>query len=374
VRWEGHDRGDRKQPWFARTTAGAGLRSDTADADAAQIRGGKYEAVGRWLGGEGSPLEGLAIAIYPQGSMAMGLTVRPYGRLEHDLDLIFEIERININPLQLHDIVDARLRENELYAARLVTPAPARCLRLSYAGDFHLDIVPSRKNPTLGKTAIEVPDRELKCWMPNDPLGYQALFEQRCVTLAIMEKAEPRPVPGLVPSEQKPPLKRAVQLIKRHRDVIYATAPGTPGSILLTTMAATFYNGEVSVVHALVGVLVRIENALRAAWPMRIWVPNPTNSREDLCAKFSDEQYARFVQWLTGFNDQVRKLIDARGLDQIASILKILFGEKVTISVVKSYMQKLDEARKARQLRYTSGGLSVGSGIVAPSHVFHGDK
>jgi hypothetical protein len=142
--------------------------------------------------------------------------------------------------------------------------------------------------------------------MPNDPLAYQAWFEQRCVTLAIMEKAEPRPVPGLVPSEQKPPLKRAVQLIKRHRDIIYAAGPGTPSSILLTTMAATFYNGEVRVVHALVGVLARIENALRSAWPRRICAPNPTNSREDLCAKFSDEQYARFVHWVTGLNDQVR--------------------------------------------------------------------
>jgi hypothetical protein len=243
-------------------------------------------------------------------------------------------------------------------------------------GRFHLDIVPSRKNPTLGKTAIEVPDRGLKCWMPNDPLAYQALFEQRCATLAIMEKAEPRPVPDLVPSEQKPPLKRVVQLIKRHRDIIYAAGPGTPSSILLTTMAATFYSGEVSVVHALIGVLARIENALQSTYPNRIWVPNPTNSSEDLCARFSDEQYARFVQWLAGFTGQVRKLIDARGggLDQIASILKILFGEKVTFSVVTSYVQKLDEARKDRQLRYTSGGLSVGSGILAPSHVFHGDK
>jgi hypothetical protein len=54
----------------------------------------------------------------------------------NDLDLIFEIERIDIGPLQLHNIVDARLKKNELYAARLVNPAPARCLRLSYAGDF----------------------------------------------------------------------------------------------------------------------------------------------------------------------------------------------------------------------------------------------
>ncbi len=81
----------------------------------------------------------------------------------------------------------------------------------------------------------------------------------------------------------------------------------------------------------------------------------------------------QFVQWVVGFNDQVRKLIEAHGLDKVASMLKVLFGEKVTVAVVKSYMEKLDEARKSRQLRYGSVGLSVGSGTLAPRHVFHGD-
>src|SRR5271156_3138963 len=62
----------------------------------------KYEAIGRWLGGEGSPLGRLATAIYPQGSMAMGLTVRPRENGQHDLDLIFEVERVELSPMQLY--------------------------------------------------------------------------------------------------------------------------------------------------------------------------------------------------------------------------------------------------------------------------------
>lgn len=333
----------------------------------------KYQAVGRWLGGEGSPLEPLATAIYAQGSMAMGLTVRPRENAEHDIDLIFEVERIEVSPMQLYGIVDARLRENAVYAPRLAVRPPPRCLRLIYACDFYLDIVPSRRDPARGKTAIEVPDRELKCWVPNDPLNYQTWFEQRCTTLAIMEKAAPRPVPGLVPSDQKPPLKRVVQLLKRHRDIVFASGSGAPSSILLTTMAATLYEGEVRLSHALINVLARMQTAVKSAWPRRFSVPNPTNSAEDLCVKFSEEQYAEFVQWIVGFNDQARKLVEAQGLDKIASILKALFGEKVTIAVVKSYMEWLKEARSSRQLRYGSLGLSVGSGTVAPRHVFHGD-
>jgi hypothetical protein len=120
-------------------------------------------------------------------------------------------------------------------------------------------------------------------------------------------------------------------------------------------------------------VLARMQTAVKSIWPRRISISNPTNSAEDLCAKFSEEQYAQFVQWIVGFNDQVRRLVEARGLDKVASILKVLFGEKVTVAVVKSYMERLEEARSARQLRYGSVGLSFGSGTVAPRHVFHGD-
>jgi SMODS domain-containing protein len=127
----------------------------------------KYEAMGRWLGGQGSSLEKFATVIYARGSVPMGLTVRPSKSAEYDIDLIFEVDQINLAPADLYRIVEARLKNHSVYAAKLTYPPPPRCLRLTYAGDFHLDIVPARKNPTRGKTAIEVPDRKLNCWVPT---------------------------------------------------------------------------------------------------------------------------------------------------------------------------------------------------------------
>ena len=47
----------------------------------------RYEGVGRWLAASSHPaLSGLAI--YVQGSTAIGTTVKPIGRNEHDVDLI----------------------------------------------------------------------------------------------------------------------------------------------------------------------------------------------------------------------------------------------------------------------------------------------
>jgi len=334
----------------------------------------KYEGVGRWLGGPGSPLESLATSIYAQGSMALGTTVKPIEDTEHDLDLIFEVDRVNLAPADLHRIVEARLQENNLYKQRLVHPAPPRCLRLKYAGDFHLDIVPARRDPARGATAIEVPDRKLKCWVPNNPREYQTWFERQSVSLVIMEKAAIQPVPALMASEQKPPLKLVVQLMKRHRDIVFGRAIGAPSSILLTTMAARSYRGDASVADALARILAAMKNDIRSSWPGRISEANPTNIAEDLCSKFSDEEYARFAQWVVAFSDEFRKLKELTGLEKIAAVLKALFGENITTSVIKLYVQRLDEARKADGLRYGASGLGVTGGMLVPPHTFHGEE
>jgi Second Messenger Oligonucleotide or Dinucleotide Synthetase domain len=333
----------------------------------------KYEAMGRWLGAPGSPLENVATAIYAQGSVPMGLTVRPRESAEYDIDLIFEVDAIRLAPLDLYKMVEGRLKDNKVYAAKLTYPPPPRCIRLTYAGDFHLDIVPARKNSTRGNTAIEVPDRKLVCWVRNDPRAYMRWFEQRCTTLAIEKAITPEPIAAPVPSRHKPPLKRVVQLLKRHRDIVFEGREGAPSSILLSTISASLYQGEIRVVPALRSVLDRLEHEVKSAWPKRISVRNPTNVDEDLCVKFTDDEYRRLVQWISGFAAEVRKLVDLKGLDKIASVLKALFGEQVAINVVKSYIKRLDEARSARALRYGTSGLSLTMGVVSPPHVFHGN-
>jgi hypothetical protein len=334
----------------------------------------KYDGVGRWLGGSGSPLEPFATSIYAQGSMAIGTTVKPLEDTEHDLDLIFEVDPIDLAPAELHRIVEERLKQNQIYAQRLVVPAPARCLRLKYAGDFHLDIVPARRDPERGVTAIEVPDRELRCWVPNNPKEYQRWFEGRAVSLVIMEKAAVQPVPALMASDQKPPLKRVVQLMKRHRDITFGSANGAPSSILITTMAARFYRGDLNVADALLKVLTEIEKEIRSFWPDRVSIANPTNSAEDLCSRFSDQQYADFAHWAIDFSDQFRKLRGTSGIEKTATALKSLFGEKITTNVVKAYIERLDETRRGGGLRYGASGLAATRGIAAPQHTFHGEE
>src|SRR5258708_19196309 len=177
----------------------------------------KYKAVGTWLGEEGSPLASLDPIIYPQGSMALQTTVRPFRGIEYDLDLVLQARRIVENPMWLYEQTKERLLAHGEYAKK-VEPLN-RCIRLNYAGEFHLDIMPARPDILRAGTCIEVPDKKLQHWKPCNPEGFRQWFEQRCAAGIVVEKFAQKPVPPNTPAYARPVLKRAMQLLKRRRDL-----------------------------------------------------------------------------------------------------------------------------------------------------------
>jgi len=109
-----------------------------------------------------------------QGSVATGTAVRPLSSDEFDVDVIFPfaLARFNPpyrNPKSIFDWFISRLRTRELYANRLIPKD--RCARIDYAGDFHVDIIPSTADVTEHRP-YAVPARDLSDWISNDPLGF----------------------------------------------------------------------------------------------------------------------------------------------------------------------------------------------------------
>jgi L-ribulose-5-phosphate 4-epimerase len=71
----------------------------------------RYEAVGRWLAGAEEKLI-RTILIYPQGSTAIGTTVKPIGRIEHDVDLVSHV--VEPDQIVAVSLVDGSVLEGEL--------------------------------------------------------------------------------------------------------------------------------------------------------------------------------------------------------------------------------------------------------------------
>src|SRR5579872_6675896 len=105
-----------------------GLELTDTQFDLARSR---YEGVGRWLADAEDPLIRI-IAIYLQGSTAIGTTVKPIGRNEHDVDLVAHVPDPGhiVSPSALKSAIGNRLRANGHYARILVEMG--RCWRLDY--------------------------------------------------------------------------------------------------------------------------------------------------------------------------------------------------------------------------------------------------
>jgi len=344
----------------------------------------RYQAVCRWLEAEGSPVSNYMPTIYPQGSMRIGTTVKPLGREEHDLDFVceFQIDPSTIEaPLELLRHVAARLKEHKVY--RDLLEVKNRCVRLNYANEFHMDILPACPDPASGEDCIVVPDRQSAWWKPSNPRGYAEWFEERCIVTVpyqfserklAMDSAEP--IPAQEASHEKATLKHVVQLLKRWRDIYYQDrCDVAPISMVLTTLAAQFYGGHWSVSESMTTILERIEGAVNAAMPGRIYVLNPANTDEDLSERWDDPtQYAAFIEGIRALRAAWNRLTLDQTLEKSVGILEGLAGEP-TKEAFRKQARDLQAARDANFLKTGSAGaLSVMSGASVRPNTFHGEE
>ncbi len=130
---------------------------------------------------------------------------------------------------------------------------------------FHMDILPAIPDDynwliqlgvpyVFARYAICITDKDRwhldPDWPRSNPKGYAGWFRQRMITvfesqrkfLAEQLRANIEDVPDY---KVKTPLQRAIQILKRHRDIMFANDPdGMPISIIISTLAAHAYNNE----------------------------------------------------------------------------------------------------------------------------------
>jgi hypothetical protein len=343
----------------------------------------RYEAVCRWLEADGSLVASYRPTIYPQGSMRIGTTVRPIRHSEYDLDFVCEISAHPDSfdsPLQLLNLIITRLREHKDYAS--ILEVKNRCVRLNYANEFHMDILPACPDGILGNGCLVVPDQESREWKPSNPKGYANWFEKRCelalqVLMAerarLLSKAEP--IPDQEAAEDKATLKRAVQLLKRWRDVRYEKQPDlAPISMVLTTLAARTYEGQASVSRAISGILDKVVALIGSGRP-RLFVLNPAHEEEDLSERWKDpEQYEAFVSGIRELHKLWTNVMTASGIQNVSKALEGLFGEQVRFAVA-AQANRLQELRSEKALRVKPAGLITAAptiGLAVRPNTFHG--
>jgi hypothetical protein len=341
----------------------------------------KYNAVAEWLGADGSLVATMRPKIYPQGSLRTQTTVRPLQHQEFDLDLVCELAAApDCGPGALYELLWARMQENERYR-RMLEPC-ARCIRLKYANDFHLDIVPAIPDPAgTTATSLLIPDQEQQAWRPSNPKGYADWLEEKARLPVRMDKramgATIEPLRAPQPLSSKPPLKLAIQLFKRWRDVAFSRrTEEAPSSIVLATMAGLVYAKEERVTDALGAIISKV-----AAWACSepIHLLNPASPKECITERWHMKPgaYSAFIEEIVAFERRWQVLRQEGTLLEVGKELELLFGDVPVKRAMKAHADSHTQAREMGQL-YASratGTLLTGAGSNAlrvPSHTFHG--
>jgi hypothetical protein len=346
-----------------------------------------YNVVGEWLHDDDSPISIFDPSIFPQGSLLLDTTVRPLSHTEFDLDLVCLLRLSDVRPMPVYNLLLERMQRHGRYAP-IIFPE-RRCIRINYAGDFHLDIVPAIPDPDgpPGDTCLLIPDREKRIWRPSNPKGYADWFDSRtrievAAALSLNERREIEPLSAPEAAYLKPPLKLAVQLLKRWRDVAFKKRLElTPSSIILTTLAGLLYRGEQHPTEALATILDGIHN-----WANRepIRLQNPSNPKESITDRWNDKpgMYDVFIEKVFDFRVRWHKLIQKGRFPDFVTELEALFTEVPVTKALTKFAERRGEARRNGALYVekatgslgiaTTPGLAPGR-LKVKDHAFHGE-
>ena len=315
--------------------------------------------------------------VYPQGSKAIGTTVKPRGKEEFDLDITVEIRDLyyNYTSSEIYNHLIRVLSNNDIYKEKLVKKN--RCARIDYVGDFHMDVLPGCIVIT-GDSKIMVPDRELSSWTSSNPKGYANWFTQKAETVsssslnkafrtfsALNEaKAEQEELPN-DDIYSKEPLKRAVQLTKRYRDIFFEKNPKhKTSSIILTTIFGELYEGEPSIYQTIDSILNKIVKRYTDYQYLfenqgiykRIKVLNPVNSDEDFTEKWDNEKeyYTQFIAFAKSYKEKWEKLKNGD-----FGVAEELFGSDRIKGILTEQLKELSK-NEGNQLE--AAGVTIMSG------------
>lgn len=346
----------------------------------------RSQGVGNWLAASDDP-DLQALDIYFQGSTAIGTTVKPFGRNEHDVDLVAHdpIGTRQLSPSMLMQKIGDRLKSNGNYEPLL--EAKNRCWRLVYANEFHLDITPSIPNPWCVSGGELVPDRKARNWKASNPWSYRKLFERRAalsprllaVAFDTLAKAEVEAFPEQ--SKFKGILRRCVQLLKRHRDVHFDGPHRelAPISILITTLASQSYERAVNagayqtelqfllaVIRGMPDFICRRDEDGRIVWE----VPNETTVGENFAERWNQDPKLpeAFYVWHKKALSDLEALASLQGVDVIGLRLGDAFGESAANRAIGALTDQISSARGHGALGIVPAiGLVIKPSVVAAS-------
>ena len=370
-----------------------------------------YNAVGKHLEEDPTFLNYHPV-VTPQGSLRLGTIIQPITEDgDIDVDLVYRLESKHPNWTQkdIKQMVGQRLKDHGTYC-KMLDKEGRRCWTLLYRQNsddanerYHMDILPCVVDPMfnanmeiyrtksfssvkLDDIAIRITDNQepnynsstyISNWSKSNPDGYAMWFAERCknntekrecITEDIM------PIGKYV--KNKTVLQRIVQILKRHRDIMFKDDEDKPISIIITTLAAKAYKGEDSLLEGLVSVISSMEKHLTNDQYGNYEVRNPANPEENFADQWSThpKRKENFFKWLEQLKYDVNSIIHATG-QQLRINVGRSFGDRFSQELFNMQTEQHKNSALSGDIKVAATGTlsSIGKTLNA-RNTFYGKK
>lgn len=220
--------------------------SDT-DYDRA-VRG--YTALGKFIKEHNQDWD---VIVYPQGSFELGTVVKPVNENDqYDVDLVVQVITPDFGAEEIRKKITHLLESYGRYEERVEEKKP--CLRITYSdsAQFHMDLACAKPKFAgqnfIIKIARKYDDGSFN-YEDSNPLGYIEWFKKAMSFERLLQEHKffasrgETQVKTLTLSKAKLPLQKAIQILKRHRDIYFQNdLDSRPSSIIITTLCALAYD------------------------------------------------------------------------------------------------------------------------------------
>lgn len=361
-----------------------GIASIDISADEYHLAESRYHEVADSLDEywEESPDDG---SVYPQGSMRLGTVTRNIHRNDE-----IDIDLVALRLVGKGSTTQADLKSDVGYGlARFVASRPEglprleegkRCWTLIYPG-FHLDVLPALPDTEArSRTGLIITDTQVRNWQYSNPIGYADWFHARMkkeFDEALVVLSKRMDIDDVPRWEVKTTLQRAVQSLKRHRDIYFTDhLEDRPASVIITTLAAQAYRGG-SMYEVLADVTRRMPELVTYEGGRHL-VVNPVQPKENFADRWAAQPHraAQFFEWAEIAAVDFASLGSERGLDVVLTKMSSAFGERVAKAAAARPGMSVFQARRMGTLGMAAGTgalTTTGGGRRVRDHDFHLD-
>lgn len=323
------------------------------------------------------------VDIYAQGSFKLGTIIKPINEEDdYDIDLVCEIQHNFDNAAVLKNTVGKEIKNSPRYSKMLKTEEGKRCWTLEYndAFNFHMDVLPAMPyaNATDEKIRITNFENGIYSFKHSNPTGYAKWFLRKCEL--DKNNTSRSLVEDVKKAEYQPPrsvLQKTIQLLKRHRDVIYSSKSeieqeDKPISIIITTLVAHLYTGQESIYELLNKFVNNYKEYIKKDSSGNDYIENPVDTGENFADKWIayPKRRTAFYEWVKKVEaDLINDSYYITDRISQANHLKSIFGAD---TIKKTYILLESNAKKSINTNEGKPHISSENGKNIKPHHFYG--